>query len=356
MVLRYHRWICIFIFCCLFFLVPAFGAEKEEEETYRIEISCADNLVAVYQEEESGETLQKVFSCSVGPDTPGGTFYTSEKYLWRFLFGDVYGQYATRITGNILFHSVPYYEEDPSTLEYEEYNKLGTPASMGCIRLRVCDAKWIYDHCAIGTEVTIQAEPFETPLPQPERTVLDVSDKERRGWDPTDPNPENPWRSDVFFLDGVAVTKQTTTIQVDGREEEVELWHYQGRNYGSWEALQSLFSTAMAPSVSSNGQVMRFLFSEADDTKEDKTDVMERWSLVCGKKAISSDVIWLDGVPYFSLGDLASLFDVPLVWSEEEGYCISSRYPIFASTLLWTQTPFSSQKESGFFLVQGKNE
>ena len=79
-------------------------------------------------------------------------------------------------------------------------------------------------------------------------------------------------------------------------------------------------------------------------------------SLVCAKKAISSDVIWLDGVPYFSLGDLASLFDVPLVWSEEEGYCISSHYPIFASALLWTQAPFSSQKESGFFLVQGRNE
>ncbi len=331
---------------CLLFSVPVFGAEGEEEAQYRIEISCADNLVVVFQETAEGETLVHTFCCSVGPDTPGGTFTTSEKYPWRFLFGDVYGQYATRITGNILFHSVPYYEEDPSTLEFEEFNKLGTPASMGCIRLRVCDAKWIYDHCAIGTEVTIQAEPFAASYPAPNRTVLDTTDEERRGWDPTDPNPENPWRADLFFLEGEEVTKKETAVCVDGKEEHVVLWHYQGRNYGSWQQLQSLFSTAMVPAVSSNGQVMRFAFSGEDGIKEEKTDVIERWSLICGKKAVSSQVIWLDGVPYFSLGDVAQLFEVPLVWDEETGYGISSFPALFGPALLWLHTSFPVQEGS----------
>jgi lipoprotein-anchoring transpeptidase ErfK/SrfK len=67
------------------------------------------------------------------------------------LCGNVYGQYACRITGSILFHSVPYEKQDKSTLEWWEYDKLGETASLGCIRLTVEDAKWIYDNCAKGT-------------------------------------------------------------------------------------------------------------------------------------------------------------------------------------------------------------
>ena len=54
---------------------------------------------------------------------------------------------ATQITGNILFHSVPYTEKyNNASLEYWEYDKLGTSASLGCIRLTVKNAKWIYDN------------------------------------------------------------------------------------------------------------------------------------------------------------------------------------------------------------------
>ena len=38
-------------------------------------------------------------------------------------------------------------------LEYEEYNKLGTSASMGCVRMCVRDVKWVYDFCNVGTTV-----------------------------------------------------------------------------------------------------------------------------------------------------------------------------------------------------------
>ena len=60
-----------------------------------------------------------------------------------------------RIVGNILFHSVPYTQTSKDALEFEEYNKLGTAASMGCIRLSVEDAKWIYDHVKEGMQVWI---------------------------------------------------------------------------------------------------------------------------------------------------------------------------------------------------------
>ena len=84
---------------------------------------------------------------------PVGFFHTSDQYDWRALVGGVYGQYATRIspTEGILFHSVPYYSAEKDQLETEEFNKLGTPASLGCVRLQIEDCKWIYDECPSGS-------------------------------------------------------------------------------------------------------------------------------------------------------------------------------------------------------------
>ena len=45
-----------------------------------------------------------------------------------------------------------------------EYNKLGSPASLGCVRLTTADAKWIYDNCKAGTKTLIY-DNTETPGP-----------------------------------------------------------------------------------------------------------------------------------------------------------------------------------------------
>ena len=93
----------------------------------------------------SGQFSAIHFASSTGlyNATPRGTYQISTKYLWRELYGGVYGQYATRIHGGILFHSVPYYKRAKDTLCTDKYNKLGQQASMGCVRLTVEDAKWI---------------------------------------------------------------------------------------------------------------------------------------------------------------------------------------------------------------------
>ena len=145
---------CLMLFC---FAGTAMAAEKEEHPYY-ITVNLTDNIVTVYEKDETGNYTVpiKAFYCSGGESTPEGTFQTIEKYEWRALFGDVWGQYATRITGHYLFHSVPYLEKDKTTLEYDEYNKLGSTASAGCIRLCVKDVKWIYDNCPEGTTVVIR--------------------------------------------------------------------------------------------------------------------------------------------------------------------------------------------------------
>ena len=175
---------------------PEQTVKPTSDKPYLIRINRAQNCVTVYRQSEGGKYDEPVcaFICSTGTATPIGTFKTTDKYVWRALFNDCYGQYATRITGTILFHSVPYFTQNKADLEYEEYNKLGTAASMGCIRLTCRDAKWIYDNCPKGTTVEIYDD-AETPGPlgKPGFTPIDP-ESPNRGWDPTDPDPKNPWK------------------------------------------------------------------------------------------------------------------------------------------------------------------
>ncbi|MCM1495202.1 MAG: L,D-transpeptidase family protein [Bacteroides sp.] len=163
---------------------------------YYIKVNRLRNTVTIYGLDSKGYYTVpiKAMICSVGEDdgTPLGTFQTSDRHPWCALVGNVYGQYAYRISGPIMFHSVPYYSMNKDDLETEEYNKLGEAASLGCVRLSVSDAKWIYDNCPAGTIVTIYDNEYAGPLGKPSAEVLDVKD-ERSVWDPTDPDTENPW-------------------------------------------------------------------------------------------------------------------------------------------------------------------
>lgn len=171
-------------------------ASDETEFPYYIKINRKQNCITIYTSDENGEYTvpYKAMICSTGlyNATPRGTFHLSTKYLWRELYGKVYGQYATRITGGVLFHSVPYYKKSKSALCTEKYNKLGQQASMGCVRLTVEDAKWIADNCPSGTTVEIYDDDDPGPLGKPEAAHIDT-DSPNKGWDPTDPDVENPW-------------------------------------------------------------------------------------------------------------------------------------------------------------------
>lgn len=167
---------------------------------YVISVNRLQNKVFVFGRDEENKytKLVKAFICSVGTgpgdnETPLGIFFTNEKYIWRALYGGTYGQYAIRFYGAYLFHSVPYTKKDKSALKSEEFNKLGTAASQGCIRLTVEDAKWLYDNCRKGTLVYIydsdKIEPFVESVQK-----IDLTDP-KAVWDPTDPDMNNPWKA-----------------------------------------------------------------------------------------------------------------------------------------------------------------
>lgn len=172
--------------------------KTETKNPYYIKINYTQNVVTIYGKDDKGDYTKpiKAMVCSTGSATPtSGTYKMSYKYRWLALYGGVYGQYCTRIVGHILFHSVPYLENgNQGSLEYWEYDKLGTSASAGCIRLTVQDAKWIYDNCKSGTEVEFYSDSNPGPLGKP--TAQKISEDEAvRGWDPTDPDAKNPWRN-----------------------------------------------------------------------------------------------------------------------------------------------------------------
>lgn len=179
--------------------VDAADAESQVEQPefpYYIRVNRKQNCVTIYtlDENEQYTVPYKAMVCSTGlyNATPRGTYQISTKYRWRELYGNVYGQYATRIHGGVLFHSVPYYKKSENALCTEKYNKLGQQASMGCVRLTVEDAKWIAENCPEGTTVEIYDDDDPGPLGKPEARKIDT-DNPNKGWDPTDPSDENPW-------------------------------------------------------------------------------------------------------------------------------------------------------------------
>lgn len=168
---------------------------------YEIHVNKQMNCITVYAMDTSGaySIPLKAMVCSTGAATPLGTYKTPAKYIWKVLKGNVWGQYSTRISGSILFHSVPYSTNSKSALISKYYNKLGTTASAGCVRLTTADAKWIYDNCPLGTTVHIYNSSNPGPLGKPTAIKVPAGNK----WDPTDPDPANPWRNKIARIEGV---------------------------------------------------------------------------------------------------------------------------------------------------------
>lgn len=178
-------------------LVEENQIDESAADKYYIKVNYGAQVVTVYKKDSNGDYTVpvKAMVCSTGTYTPtSGVYRTLGKGTWWKLVGDVYGQYSTWICGDILFHSVPYLTKgDKSSLEYWAYDQLGERVSLGCVRLTVADAKWIYDNCSIGTQVEFYSSSDPGPLGKPTARKISSAPSNIRGWDPTDPDSDNPW-------------------------------------------------------------------------------------------------------------------------------------------------------------------
>lgn len=138
----------------------AIPGERVDQPFY-IKVSLTDQRVYIYRWSDGGyNQLIKTMICSsgYGSTTPKGVFVSpgQRDARWHY-FAEFkcWAQYAFIIKGNILFHSVIYSRKDESSLRRSTLNALGHKASHGCVRLKVEDAKWIYDHCGEGQVIEI---------------------------------------------------------------------------------------------------------------------------------------------------------------------------------------------------------
>jgi len=165
-------------------------------DSYYVTVNCATQTVMIYAQDTPGGEYNipvRAMVCSTGKPghaTIQGTFSITRGNRWGLLFDDnrnVYGQYVSIIRGNYLFHSSWYYENgNTDSLSVREYNRLGTPASHGCVRLCVADCRWIYENCASNNSTvriftSNEQAPFDRPDPLP---VIAINGD--RGHNPTD--------------------------------------------------------------------------------------------------------------------------------------------------------------------------
>lgn len=194
--------------------------ENFYQNLYEIKVNRQENCVTVYTYDDDGEytipVRAMVCSCGLDDGTITGDFDMYFKDEWHALFNDVYGHYVSGISGDFLFHSVPFYSSEPDQLETEEFNKLGTAASMGCVRLAIADTKWIYDNCPVGTAISIFDDDEPGPLGKPE--TIKIADLDN-GWDPTDDDESNPYNKKHPVISGakdVTVAKGSVFSPMNG--------------------------------------------------------------------------------------------------------------------------------------------
>lgn len=192
--------------------------KENAEKKYLIQVNKSQNCIIIYKKGSDGKYTKpyKAMICSVGYDTPTGEFETSDKYQWKIVNGNVWSQYATRVVGNVLFHSMPYATNSKDSLIAQYYNQLGSTLSASCIRLSAKDAQWIMENCPAGTKVKIYESVNEEPLERPKSITI----PEDAVWDPTDSDPANPYHSVQIAFDGIpsskAVERGTQINYLDG--------------------------------------------------------------------------------------------------------------------------------------------
>ncbi len=123
---------------------------------YYLQVNRQAGLLTVYADAKLTIPVKSI-RVSVGNPitlTPTGTYTLKQADKWQLLMGPSWGQYGTHVVSGIYIHSVACSYRNPYNLPVSAYNMLGSPASHGCIRAAVADAKWVYYNCN-GSTITI---------------------------------------------------------------------------------------------------------------------------------------------------------------------------------------------------------
>lgn len=122
---------------------------------YLVLANVSTHRVGVYKGSAGRWQKVKYYTVTTGaPNMPTreGVFYRGIKLLY-FNSGSDRCWYATQYSGNYLFHSVLYTQASTPTTVTD--GRIGVSASHGCIRMRLAEAKWIYDNIPANTKIVV---------------------------------------------------------------------------------------------------------------------------------------------------------------------------------------------------------
>lgn len=211
-----------------------------EPTKYTLMVDVANQITRAYTYDENGEytILVREMICSTGtkrnPTPLGTTIMPSKRARWGYFpTWDSHAQYLTRIDAANAFHSVLYTEADERTLAVSSFEDLGSPASHGCVRLYVSDAKWIYDNCKAGTIITVYEGEYDPEYTMTLRRSLNTETlRERSLPDPTPPPvySEENWPTEYRTLYRGRSGKDVYMLQM----RLAELGYYKGTITGGY--------------------------------------------------------------------------------------------------------------------------
>lgn len=156
---------------------------KATLKSYRIDIDLTNQIATVYgiYSDKSAKALMSEFVSTArkGKNTPTGNFKIqgasggrkAKLRTAKMSSGKAYAEYLCRFHGAKCMHGVPY--KNRNTKGYvskTEFNKLGSPASAGCVRMPIKLCRYIYNNCPVGTPVRVfKGTPGKYPAGKPKK-------------------------------------------------------------------------------------------------------------------------------------------------------------------------------------------
>lgn len=143
-------------------------AQAAKLVSYKIDVDLTNQICTIYgvYDNKSTKALMSEFVSTArkGKTTPTGNFKISSASGGRkaklrtakMSSGKAYAEFLCRFHGGKCMHTVPYKSRQTTGhVNKNEFNKLGTPRSAGCVRMPWKLAQYIYERCPVGTPVRV---------------------------------------------------------------------------------------------------------------------------------------------------------------------------------------------------------
>lgn len=135
---------------------PSGGVQPKLANYRNLNITVDLSAQRVYVRSNDKTIYTMIASTGLHDSTPHGDFTINGRGDHFYNPSEGWGaDYWVSFRNNVyLFHTVPT-KQDAGSYVVSEAVKLGHPASHGCVRLTLADAKWLYDQVPDGTPVHI---------------------------------------------------------------------------------------------------------------------------------------------------------------------------------------------------------